>query len=171
VRYYSVTPYILNNSRIPGFGLSENKKVKHQNQSLYLNAKDLVVDKFNVEPLKLRGTFQGKGKDNETYILSQLGEELQWYLENNTDTQNKHFQGAITGNKISGSWSVLLNGSTQSGNRVVEIVTPNHLKAIGETGAFGDIEWTRLSTEFPQCETILNEITLKGTFKNPDNPL
>lgn len=60
------------------------------------------------------------------------------------DTQNKHLQGTITGNKISGSWSVLLNGSTQSGNRVVEIVTPNHLKAIGETGAFGDIEWACL---------------------------
>ena len=77
---------------------------------------------------------------NETYIFYQLGEKLHWYSENNTDTQDKHFQGTITGNKISGSWSVLLNGSTQSGNRVLEIVTPNHLKAIAKTGAFGDIE-------------------------------
>lgn len=64
---------------------------------------------------------------------------MQWYLENNTDTQKKQFQGAITDNKISDSWSVVLNGSSQSGNTRVETVTPNHLKAIGETGAFRDI--------------------------------
>lgn len=93
--------------------------------------------KFTLKDLK-------SNTSNETYIFCQRGEKLQWYLENNTNTQNKHFQGAITGNKISGSWSVLLNGFTQSGNRVVEIVMPNRLKAIGETGTFGDIEWTHL---------------------------
>lgn len=84
--------------------------------------------------------------DGGKYYVHQVGNEVWWLGESgdNGATWTNVFQGQIAKAQINGKWADVPQGKIMSsGVMVLQIVDPNHLKAINKTGGFGGSNWTR----------------------------
>jgi hypothetical protein len=97
-------------------------------------------------PVSINLTGQWRCNDAGSYYLRQVGNELWWYGASGDAGRSwsNVFYGRVEGNQASGRWADVPHGqATSAGEMRIEVLSPNHLRAIHRTGGFGGSEWTR----------------------------
>jgi hypothetical protein len=89
-----------------------------------------------------------KCNDGGKYYVRQVGNDV-WWLGKSGDAEpganwTNVFHGQVAGANVNGRWADVPHGRIMSGGvMVVQILNPNHFKAINKTGGFGGSDWTR----------------------------
>jgi hypothetical protein len=97
-------------------------------------------------PVSINLTGRWRCNDGGSYYLRQVGNELWWYGASGDAGRSwtNVFHGRMEGNQANGRWADVPPGRIMNaGEMRIEILSPNHFRAIHRTGGFGGSDWTR----------------------------